>query len=51
MIDQLDELDSRAVSTFIAAEVVGTMYGMRSILSLQRKLLLEEMTEVANVKA
>ena len=46
LIDQLDELDARALSTFVAADLISTMYGMRTTLRSQKVVLLEQMARI-----
>lgn len=46
LIDELEALDRRAMSTLIAAELIGTVYGMRSTLRNQREALVQKMKEM-----
>ncbi|MFO1414591.1 MAG: TAXI family TRAP transporter solute-binding subunit [Burkholderiales bacterium] len=46
LVDDLDELDRRAGAALIAAELIGSLYSMRSTLRSQRALMLEQMANL-----
>lgn len=46
LIDELDQLDQRAFSTLIAAELIGSVYNMRATLRSLRDSMLSQMTKM-----
>jgi uncharacterized protein len=51
LVDQLDELDARALSTFIAADQISNMYSMRATLRSQRAALEEQLDRIGSGQA